>query len=87
MEETVEGELQDLRQSLVEKEERIKRLVGENITLVTENMKLAYEAKWLRNRVEFLELYGKGYTFNGMVESKEDYIVVLIKKGKSFDRN
>ncbi|GFP77461.1 hypothetical protein [Clostridium fungisolvens] len=82
MKEDVDRELHDLRKSLVEKEEHIKRLVGENITLVAENMKLAYESKQLRKRVEFLELYGKGYMLNGMVESKEDYIVVLIKKGK-----
>ncbi|GKU29285.1 hypothetical protein CFB3_13910 [Clostridium folliculivorans] len=87
MEEAVDRELQDLRQSLVEKEERIKRLIGENITLVAENMKLAYESKWLRKRVEFLEVYGKGYMLNETVESKGDYIVVLIKKGKSFERN
>ena len=80
MKEAVDRELQDLRQSLVEKEERIKRLVGENITLVTENMKLAYEATWLRKRVEFLEIYGKGYMLNGMMESKGHYMVVLIKK-------
>ncbi len=34
MEEDVDRVLEDLRESLVEKEERIKRLVGENITLL-----------------------------------------------------
>lgn len=80
-------EYQALKESLVEKEERIKKLVGENITLITENMKLAYEAKWLRKRVEFLEIFGKGYMLNGMVESKGEYIVVLIKKGGDSDVN
>ncbi|MBK1811557.1 hypothetical protein JHL18_13090 [Clostridium sp. YIM B02505] len=87
MEESVDSELQSLKQNLAEKEERIKRLVGENITLVTENMKLAYDVKWLRNRVEFLELYGKGYMINGLMESQGEYMVVLIKKGKSFEKN
>ncbi|WP_160680294.1 hypothetical protein [Clostridium sp. C8-1-8] len=50
-------------------------------------MKLAYEVKQLRKRVESLELYDKGYMLNGMVESNGEYMVVLIKKERYNNSN
>jgi hypothetical protein len=79
MEKTMEKE--KLQEKLKQKEKRIKKLVYENIALITENMKLEYNNDILRKRVELLELFSKGYTMKGIAEG-EDYAVILVKKEK-----
>ncbi|WP_027340311.1 hypothetical protein [Halonatronum saccharophilum] len=48
-----------LERSLAFKEERLKDLSEENIDLLTKLGRLFYQEKWLKDRMEFKELYNK----------------------------
>lgn len=70
---------EDILEAKVEEQKvRIKKLINENIALVTDNMRLEYENKNLRKRVEILELLGAGYSRVGLSEGKRKYALVVI---------
>jgi hypothetical protein len=65
----------------------VEELINENIDLMTENIKLICENKWLSERMEAIESFYRVFGADYFIGEDEESFIMIVEKGKQGNRH